>query len=273
MLIYGKEIRARMMERLKKALTQRELGLAVVCVGDDPASLAYVRSVMKYGEEIGVRCRFVHLAGDVPEIAVKTAIDELNADSAVHGIMIQSPLPEGFSAERIIQRISPAKDAEGVQYVNQGRLLERCGRVKPCTPKAVLRILKEHDIPLQGQKVCVIGRSRIVGAPLSMMLMDEDATVTLCHSHTRDLAAETLAADIVVAAAGHRGLVTADMVRPESIVIDVGTNFDECGKMHGDVDPAVADKAAVLSAVPGGVGSITVPELFDNLLILAGMDH
>ncbi|MDO4540493.1 MAG: bifunctional 5,10-methylenetetrahydrofolate dehydrogenase/5,10-methenyltetrahydrofolate cyclohydrolase [Syntrophomonadaceae bacterium] len=271
MLIYGKEIRARMTVRLKEAFKAHALGLAIVCVGDDPASLAYVRSVMKYGQELGVRCRFVHLAHNVPEDTVINAIDELNGASSIHGIMIHAPLPEGLSAERIIQRISPAKDAEGVQHVNQGRLLERCGVVKPCTPKAVVRILKEHDISLAGRKICVIGRSRIVGAPLSMMLMDEDATVTLCHSRTRNLKQETLAADIIVSATGHIGLVTVDMVRPESIVIDVGTSFDENGKMHGDAHPAVAEKAAILSAVPGGVGSITVPELFDNLLILAGI--
>ena len=268
MLIYGKAIREKMTAELKAGLVEKDLGLAIVCAGDDTASISYARAVMRYAEEIGVNSRFLHLPASISEPEIIAVIDELNQDTSVHGIMIQAPLPPGLSAERVVQRIDPDKDVEGVSHINQGRLLERSGRIFPCTPKAVLRMLKEYQIKLAGCKICVIGRSRIVGAPLSMMLMDEDATVTLCHSRTRDLSMETLSADVVIAAAGQIGLVQPDMVRSDTIVIDVGTNFDEQGKMWGDVDQAVGEKAAMLTAVPGGVGSITVPELFDNLRLL-----
>lgn len=196
-------------------------------------------------------------------------IEALNQDDYVTGIMLQTPLPQHISADRITEAIHPGKDVEGIHVQNLGHLVNRTAWIKPSTPKAVVHMLKSNEVELEGARVTIIGRSAIVGTPLALMLMDEDATVTLCHSRTRDLKKISLESDILIVAAGRENLVTDDMVHEDMVVIDVGTNYNAQGKMVGDVSQAAKEKARLASAVPGGVGTITVAELFDNLCILA----
>ncbi|MEA1961795.1 MAG: bifunctional 5,10-methylenetetrahydrofolate dehydrogenase/5,10-methenyltetrahydrofolate cyclohydrolase [Bacillota bacterium] len=268
MLIYGKEVRGQIKETVQKAAAEKVMALAVLQVGEDPASVSYVNGIVKFGAEVGIQVRLIKMDENSTEDTVLGKITELNNNAEITGIMIQTPLPAQLQQDKILQMMDPAKDVEGIHNANLGQLVSRKGDIKPCTPKAVMRLLDANGIELKGKQVTVVGRSTIVGTPLALMMMDKDATVTLCHSRTRDLAQETRRADIVVAAAGKIDLITDDMVREDSIVIDVGTNFEENGKMRGDVSEKAKNKAEKASAVPGGVGTITVAELFDNLRLL-----
>lgn len=268
MLIYGKEIRQNIKKELHKEALNSKIQLVILQVGDDKSSASYIRGILKFAEETGFKVRIVDFPMDITEDELIKSIDGFNCDPGVTGIMIQTPLPAHLDINRLINSIDYHKDVEGLHNYNLGKLLSREEGVQPATPKAVVRMLKEFDIPLEGKKVTVIGRSMVVGSPLAVMLTSENATVTLCHSRTLNLAAEMRNADIIIAALGKINFVTADMVNEDAIVIDVGTNFDENGNMYGDVDPAAKTKARVASAVPGGVGVITVAELFDNLRIL-----
>ncbi len=268
MLIYGKEVRDTIKSEIKEAAAKYPMTLAVLQVGEDPASSSYVKGIVKFGQEVDVPVNLVKLAEDTQESVVLDKIKELNLEAAVTGIMIQTPLPKQLNQETIVQAMDPGKDVEGIHQINLGKLVSRKAAVQPCTPKAVMRILKANDIDVKGKRVTIVGRSTIVGTPLALMMMDKDATITLCHTRTQDLAQETLRAEIVVAAAGKMDLITEEMVSEDTILIDVGTNFDENGKMRGDVSDAARDKARIASAVPGGVGTITVAELFDNLRLL-----
>lgn len=268
MLIYGKEVREKMQTIIKEKLKQRTACLAVVQIGNDAASLSYVNAIRKFAREVDAGFKYVQLDSDISQKEAVKTISDLNNDPNVQGIMIQTPLPSHLDKDVIINSIDPKKDVEGIHSFNLGQIVLRRPGIRPCTPKAVISILKAHNVELTGKKVAMVGASPIVGAPLALMLLAEKATVTVCNSKTKDLAAETLQADIVIAAVGKINLITPDMVREHSIVIDVGTNFNAEGKMCGDVDPQVKDKAYMLSAVPGGVGMITVAELFDNLTAL-----
>jgi len=268
MLIYGKEIRNEMQERIKSQVAGKRLKLSVVQVGEEAASASYVNAVRKFADEVGVGFEHISLPVALSQAGLIEKIQALNQEPAVTGIMLQTPLPGHMDKEAVINSIDPKKDVEGIHNYNLGRLLNDPGGLAPCTAKAVMSMLKWHNIPLRGKRVTLVGQSVIVGKPLALMLMNERATVTVCNSGTVNLKTQTEAADIVVAAVGQINLITPDMVSPSAVVIDVGTNFDSQGKMRGDVDPAVGESVHMLSAVPGGVGVITVAELFDNLVRL-----
>lgn len=251
-------LKAELTERVR-ALQTRGItpGLAVVMVGSDEASAVYLSRKKKTGEGIGLRVDTHLLPAESTTRQVIDLIKKLNADPAIHGILVEQPLPKGLDKDAIIDSIDPQKDVDGSSLANLGNLfLGRPGFV-PCTPQSVMTILERYKIPLAGKHAVVVGRSTVVGKPLSMLLLAQNATVTICHSKTRDLPAITGQADILVAAVGVPKMITADMVREGAIVLDVGINVVD-GKTVGDVDyEAVAPKAAAITPVPGGVGSVT----------------
>ena len=265
MLIYGRDIREQMKADIRHFSADKTLTMAIVIIGDDQPSHTYVKGIVKFAEETGVKVRVIHLSAREEENTVLRTITELNENPEINGIMLQKPVPQHLDANKITNAIAYNKDVEGIHNFNLGILISRQEGVKPSTPKAFIRLLKEHDIEIEGKKVTIVGRSTIVGNPLAVMMTTENATVTLCHTRTKDLKKEILNADILVAALGKKNFITAEMVREDTIIIDAGINFDENGKMFGDVDEAAKEKAAIASAVPGGVGVITVAELFDNL--------
>jgi methylenetetrahydrofolate dehydrogenase (NADP+)/methenyltetrahydrofolate cyclohydrolase len=242
-------------------------GLAVVLVGEDPASSVYVRNKVKDCAEVGIASTLDRLPADTTEGALLARIAALNADPAVHGILVQLPLPAHIDTHRVIEAISPLKDADGFHVSNVGLLLTGQPLFRPCTPYGVMKMLEHAGARLDGAEAVVIGRSNIVGKPQAMMLLAAGATVTVCHSRTRDLAAHTRRADVLVAAVGRPGLVTADMVKPGAIVIDVGMNRDAQGRLCGDVDFAgVREVAGAITPVPGGVGPMTRAMLLVNTI-------
>jgi methylenetetrahydrofolate dehydrogenase (NADP+)/methenyltetrahydrofolate cyclohydrolase len=240
-------------------------GLAAVLAGSDPASRVYVRNKARACEETGVRSEVHEFPETVSESALVARIEMLNADRAVHGILVQLPLPRQFDANRVLAAVSPAKDVDGFHAVNLGALLQGRSGFVPGTPAGVMRLLEHAGVALAGQRAVIVGRSTIVGKPLALLLLQKDATVTICHSKTRDLAAVTREADILIAAAGRAKLVTAEMVKPGACVIDVGVNRLPDGKLAGDVDfAAVREIAGSITPVPGGVGPMTVAMLIVN---------
>lgn len=248
-------------------------GLAAVLVGDDPASATYVRMKGKACQEAGLVSRTVRLPATIGEPELLTLIDELNEDPEVHGILVQLPLPAHIDSGRILVAVDPDKDVDGFHPVNAGRLATgEPGGFVPATPAGILRLLEATGIPLRGAEAVVVGRSNVVGKPTALLLLQAHATVTICHTRTKDLAAHTRRADILVAAAGRAGMITAEMVKPGAAVIDVGANRvddpdSERGyRLVGDVDPAVAEVAGWLTPVPGGVGPMTIAMLLDNTL-------
>lgn len=269
MLIYGKEIRDQLREQIRLQARESRLNMVVIQAGDDQPSQVYVKSIRRFAEETGIAVDVFNLSASVKETQIVRLIRELNEDPEITGVMIQKPMPAHLNANYLVNLIDHQKDVEGIHNYNLGKLISREAGVQPSTPKAVIRMLKAHQIPIEGKKVTIIGRSTIVGNPLAVMMTAENGTVTLCHSRTADLAQETRSADILVAALGRRNFVTADMVKEGGVIIDAGINFDEQGKMSGDVDEEAKARAAMASAVPGGVGVITVAELFDNLCWLA----
>jgi methylenetetrahydrofolate dehydrogenase (NADP+)/methenyltetrahydrofolate cyclohydrolase len=242
-------------------------GLAVVLVGDDQASAVYVRNKVKDCEEVGIASTLDRLAADTTEQALLARIEQLNADPAVHGILVQLPLPRHINEHRVIEAIDAAKDVDGFHVSNVGLLMTGKPLFRPCTPYGVMRMLEHAGTSLDGAHAVVIGRSNIVGKPQALMLLAAGATVTICHSRTRDLAAQVRQADVLVAAVGKVGLVTADMVKPGATVIDVGMNRDAKGKLCGDVDYAgVSQVAGAITPVPGGVGPMTRAMLLVNTI-------
>ena len=242
-------------------------GLAVVLVGDDSASAVYVRNKVKDCEEVGMTSTLDRLAANTTEQALLERIGQLNADPAVHGILVQLPLPRHINEHRVIEAIDAAKDVDGFHVSNVGLLMTGKPLFRPCTPYGVMRMLEHAGTPLDGAHAVVIGRSNIVGKPQALMLLAAGATVTICHSRTRDLAAQVRQADVVVAAVGKVGLVTADMVKPGATIIDVGMNRDAQGKLCGDVDYAgVSQVAGAITPVPGGVGPMTRAMLLVNTI-------
>lgn len=240
-------------------------GLAVIVVGDNPASRAYVRNKVRACEDTGVRSELHEFAADVSEAILLERIASLNADTRVHGILVQLPLPKHVSEKRLTAAISPAKDVDGFCVENSGALLTGVEGFVPCTPAGVMYMLDREGVPLAGRHAVVIGRSNIVGKPLALLLLQKDATVTICHSRTPDLEARARSADILVAAVGRANLVGAGMVKPGACVIDVGINRLPDGKLVGDVDfEAVLPVAGSITPVPGGVGPMTVAMLVSN---------
>jgi methylenetetrahydrofolate dehydrogenase (NADP+)/methenyltetrahydrofolate cyclohydrolase len=254
------------------ALRQRGItpGLGTVLVGDDPASRAYVNGKHRDCEKVGIASIRRELPADATQDEVEAVVDELNADPACTGYLVQLPLPAGLDAERVLHRIDPDKDADGLHPLNLGRLVLGEPGPVPGTPEGILVLLRHYGIPIAGADVTVIGRSIIVGRTLGLLLnrRSENATVTLCHTGTRDLAAHTRRADIVVAATGQPGLLTASMVKPGAVVVDVGITRTDAG-LVGDVDPGVADVAGWLAPVPGGVGPMTRAMLLVKVVVAA----
>ncbi len=269
-LIDGKSLAASVQASLKSridALAARGArpGLAAILAGHDPASRVYVRNKARACEDTGVRSEIHEFPESVSEGALLDRIAQLNADHAVHGILVQLPLPRQIDASRVLAAVSPAKDVDGLHAVNLGALLQGRPGFVPGTPAGVMRLLEHAGVPLAGRHAVIVGRSTIVGKPLALLLLQKDATVTICHSKTGDLAAVTRQADILVAAVGRAKLITAQMVKRGACVIDVGVNRLPEGGLAGDVDfAAVKETAGWITPVPGGVGPMTVAMLIVN---------
>ncbi|HEY7658157.1 MAG TPA: bifunctional methylenetetrahydrofolate dehydrogenase/methenyltetrahydrofolate cyclohydrolase FolD [Burkholderiales bacterium] len=267
----AREIVAGLRERVA-ALGRRNVqpALAAVLVGDDPASRIYLRNKTRACAEAGVRSEVRELPADCQLPALLAAIEKLNADPGINGIIVQLPLPRHLDAAAVQTAVSPQKDVDGLSWHNLGALMAGQPRFEPCTPRGVMALLDRAGIEIDGRQAVVIGRSTIVGKPLALMLMARGATVTICHSKTRELAEHTRRADILVAAAGRAGLVTADMVKPGAAVVDVGINRLPSGKLAGDVDFAsVRAVAGYITPVPGGVGPMTVAMVIANTVLAA----
>ncbi|WP_427912020.1 bifunctional methylenetetrahydrofolate dehydrogenase/methenyltetrahydrofolate cyclohydrolase FolD [Ramlibacter sp. MMS24-I3-19] len=264
----AKKIRAEVAGRTQ-ALKARgiEPSLSIILVGDDPASQVYTRHKVNDSTETGLKATLETYPADLPEEKLLARIRALNADPAVHGILVQLPLPKHMDASKVIEAISPAKDVDGFHVASAGALVTGQPGFWPCTPYGCMKMLESIGYDLRGKHAVVIGRSNIVGKPMALMLLQKNATVTICHSATRDLKALTLQADVVVAAVGKRNVLTADMVKPGAVVIDVGMNRNEAGKLCGDVEfEGVRQVAGWITPVPGGVGPMTRAMLLVNTL-------
>jgi methylenetetrahydrofolate dehydrogenase (NADP+)/methenyltetrahydrofolate cyclohydrolase len=277
-IIDGKAIAAELRAGLavEVAEFQRTTGvtphLAAVLVGDDPASAIYVRNKQRACEQAGIRSTLHRLAGDVSQTELLSLIADLNRDPSVHGILVQLPLPQQVEETAVLDAVSPLKDVDAFHPENVGRIVQGRPRFLPCTPAGCLYLLQNCGVPIAGARAVVLGRSEIVGKPMALLLMQKgaDATVTVCHSRTRDIGEITRSADIVIAAIGKPEFVTADMVKPGAVVIDVGINRLEDGRVVGDVSSAtIREKAAALTPVPGGVGPMTIAMLLRNTLAAA----
>jgi methylenetetrahydrofolate dehydrogenase (NADP+) / methenyltetrahydrofolate cyclohydrolase len=242
-------------------------GLAVVLVGEDPASKVYVRNKARACGELGLHSAVIELPAAMPQQGLLEQIARLNADASIHGILVQLPLPKHIDAAVVVEAIALHKDVDGFSLHNLGGLVAGRAQFPPCTPFGVMRMLEHHSIPLSGQNAVVVGRSNIVGKPMALMLLAKDATVSICTSKTRDLTQHTLLADVLVVAAGKPKLITAAMVKPGAVVIDVGTNRAADGRLVGDVDfESVREVAGYISPVPGGVGPMTITMLLANTI-------
>jgi len=242
-------------------------GLAVLLVGEDPASQVYVRNKVKACEDVGMFSILERHSADLTEANLLKRIDELNKDPQIHGILVQLPLPKHIDSHRVIEAIAPEKDVDGFHVANAGALMIGAPLFRPCTPYGCMKMLESIDYPIRGARAVVIGASNIVGKPMAMLLLQAGATVTICNSKTKDLTAHTKEADILVVATGKPKMVTADMVKPGAVVIDVGINRLPDGKLCGDVDfDSVKEIAGAITPVPGGVGPMTITMLLLNTL-------
>lgn len=242
-------------------------GLAVILVGDNPASQVYVRNKVKACQDCGLHSLLEKYPEDMPEKVLLDRIESLNQDPSIHGILVQLPLPKHIDAQRVIEAIAPHKDVDGFHIASAGALMTGMPGFWPCTPYGCMKMLDSIGYDLKGKHAVVIGRSNIVGKPMALMLLQKNATVTICHSATTNLKAMTLQADVIVAAVGKRNVLTADMVKPGAVVIDVGMNRNDEGKLCGDVDFEGVEKVAgYITPVPGGVGPMTITMLLVNTL-------
>jgi methylenetetrahydrofolate dehydrogenase (NADP+)/methenyltetrahydrofolate cyclohydrolase len=279
-LIDGKAISAEVREEVKQAIQARlnaglrRPGLAVILVGDDPASQVYVNHKRKACDEVGLLSRSYDLPSDATQEKLLQLIDQLTADNEIDGILVQLPLPEHIDAETIIERIHPDKDVDGFHPYNVGRLTLRIPVLRPCTPYGIMRLLDSINEPYKGRNAVIVGASNIVGRPMALELMLAGATVTVCHRFTNDTEAHVRRADIVVVAVGKPGLVKGEWIKPGATVIDVGINRTAEGKLVGDVEFEVAARnAAFITPVPGGVGPMTVAMLMKNTLLACECMH
>lgn len=264
----SRQMRAEVAQRAA-ALAQRGVrpGLAVILVGEDPASQVYVRNKIKACQEAGLHSVFEKHDASLSQAALLARIEALNADPAIHGILVQMPLPKHIDPHRVIETIATAKDVDGYSTLSAGELMTGAPGFNPCTPYGCMKLIASTGLNLRGKHAVVIGRSNTVGKPMALMLLQQSATVTICHSATTDLAAHTLQADVVVAAVGRRNVLTAEMVKPGAVVIDVGMNRNDAGKLCGDVDyDGVRQVAGFITPVPGGVGPMTITMLLVNTL-------
>jgi len=245
-------------------------GLAVVLVGDNPASQVYVRNKVKACEDVGFHSVLEKYDASLSEAELLARVEALNQDPRIHGILVQLPLPAHIEAQKVIEAISPSKDVDGFHVASAGALMTGMPGFWPCTPYGCMKMLESIGYNLRGKHAVVIGRSNIVGKPMALMLLQQNATVTICHSATPDLKSMTLQADVIVAAVGKRNVLTADMVKPGAVVLDVGMNRNEEGKLCGDVDfEGVKQVASYITPVPGGVGPMTITMLLVNTLAAA----
>ncbi len=242
-------------------------GLAVILVGENAASQVYVRNKVKACEDTGMHSVLERWPATMTEAELLARVDALNLDATIHGILVQLPLPAHIDAQKVIEAISPAKDVDGFHIASAGALMTGMPGFWPCTPYGCMKMLESIGYELKGKHAVVIGRSNIVGKPMALMLLQQNATVTICHSGTQDLKAMTLQADVIVAAVGKRNVLTADMVKPGTVVLDVGMNRNDEGKLCGDVDfDGVKEVASYITPVPGGVGPMTITMLMVNTL-------
>lgn len=270
--IDGKAVSAKVRAEVAQevaALKERGVtpGLAVVIVGDDPASRIYVNNKKKACQATGIHSEEYALPTSTTQEELLALVDQLNHKKDIHGILVQSPLPKGLDEGAVVEAIDPQKDVDAFHAYNVGKIMIGDYHFLPCTPAGIMELLKAYEISVEGKRCVVIGRSNIVGKPMALLLLAEDATVTVCHSRTPDLAEQCRRADILISAVGRRGLITSDMVKPGAVVVDVAMNRNEEGKLCGDVDfAAVAEKAAYITPVPGGVGPMTRAMLMENTI-------
>ena len=274
-IIDGKEVAARVRAEVARDVaemrerTGRVPGLATILVGEDPASEVYVRGKRKASAEAGITDHHQHLPADVSQREVAAVIEECNDDPEVSGILLQLPVPEGLDGKELTAMISPDKDVDGLTHVSAGRLMQGAPGLRPCTPLGVIELLDTYSVALEGAEAVVVGRSDLVGKPVAFLLLERNATVTMCHSRTRDLAGVCSRADVLVAAVGRPEMIGPEYVKPDAAVIDVGINRTDAG-LKGDVQfEAVAERAALITPVPGGVGPMTIAMLLRNTLIAA----
>lgn len=274
----GKAISAEVRNEVAARVSERALagqsrpGLAVVLVGENPASQVYVRNKRKACAEVGFHSELHELPASVSQAQLIDVVDRLNADPAIHGILVQLPLPPQIDPEAVIERILPTKDVDGFHPYNIGRLSLRMPVLRPCTPKGVMTLLERSGETLEGMDAVVIGQSNIVGRPMALELLAARCTITICHSRTKDLAEKARTADLLVVAIGRERFVPGDWIKPGAIVIDVGMNRDAAGKLCGDVDfDAAVERASWITPVPGGVGPMTIASLLENTLQAADL--
>lgn len=266
--LLSQKLRAEIAERAAALTKQgKQPGLAVILVGEDPASQVYVRNKVKACGEAGFHSILEKYESTLTEADLLKRIDALNNDPKIHGILVQLPLPKHFDPNKVIAAISPRKDVDGFSVLSAGELMSGLPGFRPCTPYGCMKLIESTGTNLRGKHAVVIGRSNIVGKPMAMLLLQANATVTICHSNTPDLAHHTRQADVIVAAVGRRNTVTADMIKPGAVVIDVGMNRDDNGKLCGDVNFAgVKEVAGYITPVPGGVGPMTITMLLMNTI-------
>ncbi len=265
----SKSVRDEIRERTLRLKNEEGIvpGLAVVLVGDDPASKIYVRGKKNACDEVGFLSKEFSLPGDTSEAKLLGIIDDLNSDDEIHGVLVQLPVPKQIRVDAIIEAIDPKKDVDGFHPYNVGRLFSGNPYHRSCTPAGILELLDRYGIEIEGKEAVIVGRSMLVGKPLALMLLERNATVTLCHTRTKNLSEVTRRAEILVAAAGNAEMIRVNMVRDAAVVIDVGTNRQENGKLLGDVAfPEVSEKASHITPVPGGVGPMTIAMLLKNTL-------
>ena len=268
MILDGKKVSSEIIENIKQEITHLNLkiGFAIIWIGEDPASEIYVRNKIKKCESVGINTKLYHLNDDVTENYVLNLIEELNNNKEINGILLQSPIPKHIDINKCFNLINPLKDIDGFSESSCGKLFLGNPSFISCTPKGVMKLLEYYNIPLEGKNVCLINRSNIVGKPLFHLLIEKNATVTMCHSKTKDISRVTKNADIVISAVGKPKFITEDMIKDEAIVIDVGISRVD-GKVVGDVDFLnVSKKTSYITPVPGGVGPMTIAMVLENIL-------
>lgn len=274
-IIYGKEIAEQLREEMKLEVSELKNqnitpGLAVVIVGSDPASMTYVRSKKKASHEIGINSSLIELPSNTSEDELLGIVQNLNNDDSIHGILVQLPLPKHINENAIIEAILPEKDVDGFHPINVGRLLTGQEALVPCTPLGILKMIQLKNIQIEGKNVVIVGRSNIVGKPMGHLLLNENATVTYCHSRTKNLQHFTKQADIIVVAVGKAHLITGDHIKEGAVVIDVGIHRLDNGKLTGDVEfESAKEKASYITPVPKGVGPMTITMLLHNTIVAA----
>ena len=263
----GKKLKEKKLNNLKEEIKDLDtpLGLAVIQVGNEEASNVYVNQKRKMAIELGYKFVYKVFSSNISQSSLIKEIDKLNKDDSIHGILVQMPVPDHINPKDVQNSIDPTKDVDGLTYLNSGKLISKEDGLEPCTPKGIIALLEEYNIPIEGKNAVVIGRSMLVGKPIANLLLNKNATVTICHSKTKDIKKYTKSADIVVVAVGKPHFLTADMVKKGVVIIDVGISRVD-GKLYGDVDfEEVSKKASYITPVPGGVGPMTVAELACNV--------